>query len=130
MKTCPERIRFVGVSHREKEIIRAAMNLLTDPEFTASPPRRLVPGTTLGKWLWVAGCVVVLIPLVMVGLLLTAVAIAAVLVLGLLSLLIIAVRRFGRKSGADATRPSISPRWVGTDGRRNVRVVQRTNVES
>lgn len=115
--------------HREKEIIRAAMNLLADSEIAASPPRRLVPKTTLGKWLWIAGCIVVLIPLVMVGLLLTVVAIAAVLVLGLLSLLIIAVRSFRRKSSAEANKPSLSQRWVATDGRRNVRVVQRTNAE-
>ena len=113
-----------------KKKIRAAMNLLTDTNIAASSPRRLVPKTALGKWLWVIGCILVLVPLVMVGLLLTVVAIAAVLVLGLVSLFIIAIRRFGRRSGAEVSRPSLAQRWTADDGRRNVRVVPRSNTES
>lgn len=105
------------------------MNLITDAEMVVSAPRRLVPKTPLGKWLFIAACIVVLIPLVLVGLLLTVVAIAAVLVLGLLSLLVIAVRSFRRKSSAEANKPPLSQRWTAADGRRNVRVVQRTNAE-
>ncbi len=106
------------------------MNLLADPNITASSPRRLVPKTALGKWLWVIACILVLVPLVMVGLLLTVVAIAAVLVLGLVSLLIIAVRRLGRRTDTDAGRPSLAQRWTTDDGRRNVTVVPRSNTES
>ena len=117
-------------SHREKEKVRAAMNLLTDTNITASAPRRLVPKTAMGKWLWVIGCILVLVPLVMVGLLLTVAAIVAVLVLGLISLIIIAIRRVGRRSDTQANRPSLSHRWLASDGRRNVRVVPRSNTES
>ena len=113
-----------------KKKIRAAMNLLTDTNIAASSPRRLTPKTALDKWLWVIGCILVLVPLVMVGLLLTVAAIAAVLVLGLVSLCIIAIRRFGRRSGAEAGRPSLAQRWTRDDGRRNVTVVPRSNTES
>lgn len=113
-----------------KKKIRAAMNLLTDTNIAVSSPRRLAPKTALGKWLWVIGCILVLVPLVMVGLLLTVAAIAAVLVLGLVSLLIIAIRRFGRRSDTESGRPSLAQRWMADDGRRNVRVVPRSNTES
>jgi hypothetical protein len=115
--------------HREKEKKRAAMKLLTDN--TTPPSRRLVPQTTLGKWLWVLGCILVLVPLVMVGLLLTAVAVVAVLVMGLLSLAVIVVRRFGKRPATDAAPASMRPpqTWMGGDGRRNVRVVQNTNLD-
>ena len=113
-----------------KKKIRAAMNLLTDVNITASAPRRLVPKTALGKWLWVIGCILVLVPLVMVGLLLTVAAIGAVLVLGLISVFIIAIRRIGRRPDNEANRPSLSQRWMASDGRRNVRVVPRSNTES
>ncbi len=105
------------------------MKLLT---VNAAPqPRRLVPQTTLGKWLWVLGCIVVLVPLVMVGLLLTAVAVVAVLLMGLLSLAVIVVRRLGRKNvDAGIAAPAQHPQpWVQDDGRRNVRVVQNTNLD-
>lgn len=113
-----------------KKKIRAAMNLLTDVNITASAPRRLVPKTALGKWLWVIGCILVLVPLVMVGLLLTVAAIGAVLVLGLISVFIIAIRKIGRRPDTEANRPSLSQRWMASDGRRNVRVVPRSNTES
>ncbi|MGC8540456.1 MAG: hypothetical protein ACP5QA_07485 [Phycisphaerae bacterium] len=113
-----------------KKKIRAAMNLLTDANITASAPRRLVPKTALGKWLWAIGCILVLVPLVMVGLLLTVAAIGAVLVLGLISVFIIAIRKIGRRPDTEANRPSLSQRWMASDGRRNVRVVPRSNTES
>ncbi len=106
------------------------MKLLTDTNVTASTRRSLVPKTALGKWLWVIGCILVLVPLVMVGLLLTVAAIGAVLVLGLVSLFIIAIRKMGRRSDTPANRPSLSQRWMAADGRRNVRVVSRSNTES
>jgi hypothetical protein len=117
------------VVYRGKDIKSAAMNLLTTIKINQQPPRRLVPKTALGKWLWILGCIVVLVPMVMVGLLLTAVAIVAVLVLGLLSLMIIVIRRIGQKPNPEGKPSPEARRWTRDDGRRNVRIVQRTNAD-
>ncbi len=97
------------------------MKLLTI--HASTPGRPLFPKTALGKWLWIIGCIVVLVPLVMVGLLLTAAAIVAVLAMGLAALVIVAVRRIGHKPVTHIAG------WTRGDGRRNVRVVQRTNLD-
>ncbi|MGC8623832.1 MAG: hypothetical protein ACP5VQ_01035 [Phycisphaerae bacterium] len=79
------------------------------------------------RWLLILAGIVVLVPLVMVGLVLTVAAIVAVLVLGLLSLLVLAVRRIGHKPAAHAGQTPLQQSGLRDDGRRNVRVVQRTN---
>ncbi len=101
------------------------MKLLTDN--TVRTPHRLIPRTTLGKWFLILAGIVVLVPLVMVGLLLTVVVIGVVLVLGMLSLLVLAVRRIGHKPTVPDGQMPIQQSWMRDDGRRNVRVVQRTN---